>query len=197
MKAGGAARAWTPEEDERLRKLVEADGLYVSAAAPLLGRTPRAAMARARKLGLRSQDYKNWSHEEEQELRRLAEAGEDLSTAAKILGRTEGAVRVKARRMGLLRMKMVPEKERDEPKNAETGTLCWRCENAVPDPERGTGCPWSISGKPVDGWDAVRTFKSGAGDCYYVRACPGFEPDRPREAIRVPYEAYRRLMEEW
>lgn len=194
-KTGKAVKVWTPEEDEQLRKLVMDDGLYISEAAPLLGRTPKAAMARARQLGIRSQNYKNWSHEEEQELRRLMDAGEGILTAAKMLGRTEGAVRTKANLMGL-HMKRMPEKEQNTPKEAASGTLCWQCENAVPDPERGKGCPWSKSGTPVDGWDAIRTSKSEDGESYYVRACPSFEPDKPREAAKLSYEAYRRLMEE-
>ena len=35
-------------------------------------------------------------------------------------------------------------------------TLCWECANAVPSKEKETGCPWSMEGKPVDGWTAKK-----------------------------------------
>lgn len=37
------------------------------------------------------------------------------------------------------------------------GTLCWKCENAVPSSDGTRGCPWSTQLKPVDGWDAVES----------------------------------------
>ncbi|MGM9615700.1 MAG: hypothetical protein ACI3W7_09285 [Oscillospiraceae bacterium] len=204
-KTGKAVKAWTPEEDEQLRKLVMDDGLYISEAAPLLGRTTDAAEARARRLGLWCQRYRNWSEEEERELRQLAEAGETVRSAARLLGRTENAVRQMACKLCVrFRRPTRAEEEREEYREREedtspaaaSGTLCWQCENAVPDPERGKGCPWSKSGKPVDGWDAIRTSKAVDGESYFVRACPSFEPDKPREEARLSYEAYRRLMEE-
>ena len=39
--------------------------------------------------------------------------------------------------------------------DAEGGTLCWRCANAVPNADGSRGCPWSIDLKPVEGWDAI------------------------------------------
>lgn len=33
-------------------------------------------------------------------------------------------------------------------------TLCWFCQNAVPDND-GHGCEWSRHGNPVDGWDVM------------------------------------------
>lgn len=63
-------------------------------------------------------------------------------------------------------------------------TLCWLCRNAVPSPELGTGCSWSMDGKPVDGWDAHRRdvhgykdgkLTAGAIESYRVRLCPKFQ----------------------
>ena len=30
--------------------------------------------------------------------------------------------------------------------------ICWACKHSVPNPEKGTGCPWSLHGEPVKGW---------------------------------------------
>lgn len=201
---GRAVRVWTPEEDEQLRKLIVDDGLYLSEAASVLGRTTSATEARAQRLGIHRERYKNWSDEEESELRNLAEAGENVRSAARLLGRTENAVRQKACEMGVrFRRPTWAEQERKKQEREEkpspaaaTGTLCWRCENAVPDPYRGKGCPWSKSGTPVDGWDAIRTSKAVDGESYFVRACPCFEPDRPQTDTGRLYEGWRQLMEE-
>lgn len=204
-KTGKAFRAWTPEEDERLRKLVMDDGLRISEAAARLGRTTKATSARAKRLGVRVQNYRNWSEEEEAELRRLAEAGETVKTAAGMLGRTENAVRQTACRLGVrFRRPTREEQERDKNREREektspaaaSGTLCWRCENAVPDPVRGKGCPWSKRGTPVDGWDAIRTSKAVDGESFFVRACPGFEPDKPHGENPRLYDGWRQLMEQ-
>lgn len=45
-------------------------------------------------------------------------------------------------------------------------TICWGCENAVPDLEGTRGCPWSREQKPVEGWMA----EQDGG--YTVKECP-------------------------
>lgn len=69
-------------------------------------------------------------------------------------------------------------------------TLCWRCQNAVPD---GThGCPWSEKEKPVPGWNAEQNnllqqyYWRGKTASHYVTSyrvidCPLFVPDLPRK----------------
>ncbi len=57
-------------------------------------------------------------------------------------------------------------------------TLCWRCENAVPN--LGTrGCEWSRCFLPVPGWKAL---DSGECEGFLVEKCPKFRPDR-RKAV--------------
>lgn len=60
-------------------------------------------------------------------------------------------------------------------------SLCWDCAHAVPD-NRGHGCPWSRSFKPVGGWTATEghyySMKNGervANVMYCVKSCPLFE----------------------
>lgn len=68
-------------------------------------------------------------------------------------------------------------------------TLCWRCENAVPDRAGLRGCTWSRRREPVPGWDAEQTwvhFARGIKNknmpdgsvSYYVKACPEFIADK-------------------
>lgn len=66
----------------------------------------------------------------------------------------------------------------------QSETLCWTCANAVPGKE--TGCSWSRSFKPVQGWKAKRRdvkYKDcRAGrlhqiESYEVRKCPEYKPD--------------------
>lgn len=63
-------------------------------------------------------------------------------------------------------------------------TLCWSCQNAVPAlNEEGRyirGCPWSISQKPVKGWDAVPCVTDGL-DTFHVENCPMYVKDPPRQ----------------
>ena len=66
----------------------------------------------------------------------------------------------------------------------KTPTLCWFCQNAVPDND-GHGCEWSRHGNPVDGWDVmpgrIRAKDSRGGSTetksYHVRECPEFVED--------------------
>lgn len=57
-------------------------------------------------------------------------------------------------------------------------TICWECIHSVPNPRTGTGCPWSMDGKPVPGWYARRNdilYSRGLRfESYIVRKCPMF-----------------------
>lgn len=63
-------------------------------------------------------------------------------------------------------------------------TLCWYCQNAVPDND-GHGCSWSARLEPVEGGRAVQSqiySKDGGGDTrriasYRVEDCPQFVED--------------------
>lgn len=66
----------------------------------------------------------------------------------------------------------------------EKVNICFDCTKAV------CGCSWSRSFTPVDGWDAKPDFiwinsgkktKSYKMPTWWVRRCPEFEPDPPRE----------------
>lgn len=51
-------------------------------------------------------------------------------------------------------------------------SLCWKCARAS------NGCAWSISFKPVDGWDAEPTainYNGRITDSFFVKDCPEFE----------------------
>lgn len=61
--------------------------------------------------------------------------------------------------------------------------LCWNCKNAVP--SASTGCSWSRSFVPVDGWDAEETVlyqvangRSTEVRSFHIMYCPEFEDDR-------------------
>lgn len=63
-------------------------------------------------------------------------------------------------------------------------SLCWTCQNAVPNKEN--GCSWSINFKPVKGWDAIRQDVMHNGgkerwtrplESYKVRKCPCYKED--------------------
>lgn len=60
-------------------------------------------------------------------------------------------------------------------------TLCWRCKNAVPDKKKGTGCSWSKSFEPVEGWDAkevqIKLYEGKSCTSYIVKKCPMFKED--------------------
>ena len=42
----------------------------------------------------------------------------------------------------------------------ENQSLCWWCENCVPNKEGTKGCSWSRYFRPVKGWDATPTVQS-------------------------------------
>ena len=68
-------------------------------------------------------------------------------------------------------------------------TLCWRCANSVPNNSTGTGCPWSILFKPVDGWKAEYHPARMLGqnivkETYTVIECPLFVEDISEEKER-------------
>lgn len=65
-------------------------------------------------------------------------------------------------------------------------TKCWFCKHAVPSWDGKCGCSWSLKGKPVIGWVAIRrdlydsahyTYKRC--ESYLVLSCPKFEEDEP------------------
>lgn len=64
-------------------------------------------------------------------------------------------------------------------------SICWFCENAVPNRDGTRGCSWSKAFKPVEGWDAEKTVlftgywnsKRFGTDSYIVKSCPEFIGD--------------------
>lgn len=64
-------------------------------------------------------------------------------------------------------------------------TLCWKCRHAVP--TNTLGCPWSMDGIPIEGWDAdVRIAKEEGHhtrNSYEVHDCPMFLKDRPAQEV--------------
>lgn len=58
-------------------------------------------------------------------------------------------------------------------------TICWQCENAVPDRDGTKGCSWSRDFIPVEGWTAKRRLlliqHNGATTSYTVLKCPLFK----------------------
>ena len=65
----------------------------------------------------------------------------------------------------------------DHPQERPNSTLCWVCKHAVPNPQRGTGCSWSIDFKPVPGWKAKKVVVDRIGGSFLVEECPRFEDD--------------------
>ena len=71
--------------------------------------------------------------------------------------------------------------------NRPSGTLCLYCENAVPNPRTGKGCPWSIDFEPVPGWDAIPVVVAAhnkKADCnsFCVISCPRFSAEPTRHS---------------
>ena len=61
-------------------------------------------------------------------------------------------------------------------------TICWDCENAVPSRDGSKGCPWSVEGKPIQGWTAKRKDvlvivcgRRRKIESYRVKKCPMFK----------------------
>lgn len=78
-------------------------------------------------------------------------------------------------------MRYVPKEYSGKP----NGTLCWYCANSVPNIKKNTGCSWSKSFIPVDGWEAIPVTIPAYGkksDCesYCVCRCPQFEDENMR-----------------
>lgn len=66
-----------------------------------------------------------------------------------------------------------------------TMTLCWSCQNAVPDFKRGCGCSWSNYFKPVEGWKAIETeisVQNAKRRSYIVIECPMYKKDGEGDA---------------
>lgn len=64
------------------------------------------------------------------------------------------------------------------------GTLCWRCENAVPNIEGTRGCSWSKAFTPVPEWWAEKRIIMYDGHpktSYEVILCPEFIAEKPKK----------------
>lgn len=84
----------------------------------------------------------------------------------------------------------MPDREDFKPMSS----LCWRCRNAVPGKD--TGCAWSRSKQPVEGWKAQATELKVYDDIkvasFNVRSCPEYAPDVKQEQ-RPPVVKSRKL----
>lgn len=72
-------------------------------------------------------------------------------------------------------------------------TLCWSCQNSVPG-QSGRGCAWSVQAKPIQGWQAERTYHPDAKKhkgyaSYLVTRCPEYrrEVDYWKRSQMVPW----------
>ena len=110
-----------------------------------------------------------WTEAEIERLKKMKQAGRSYIYIGRALGKTEGAVKMCVQRL------RQSDPDYEEP---VAGTLCWRCVNAVPDPETGAGCPWSRRFEPVEGWTAFpRRYDESTGNhgvSYQVTACPSY-----------------------
>lgn len=70
--------------------------------------------------------------------------------------------------------------------NKILNSICWDCQNAVPNFEKSRGCSWSLGFKPVEGWEAVRQDVAHGDyasqwhreiESYTVINCPCFKKD--------------------
>lgn len=52
--------------------------------------------------------------------------------------------------------KWKPRRTNLDPNLQTSRTICWKCQNAVPD-KHGRGCSWSRNLEPVEGWKALET----------------------------------------
>lgn len=66
-------------------------------------------------------------------------------------------------------------------------SICWTCQNAVPEVKRGKqyGCSWSRCLEPVEGWEAIPVMKATADGAlkagtYRVKECPEYIPDEDK-----------------
>ncbi len=109
-------------------------------------------------------NQKKWTLAETEWLRNLISKGLRYNQISEIMGRTVGSVAGKAMSLGIN-----PMPQRAAKPNS---TICWNCKNAVC-----SGCAWSRSFKPVDGWEAKRETINAGGrflETYTVRSCPQF-----------------------
>lgn len=163
----GYAR-WSDEEDEMLRKLFFEQGLSLAEIGRRMNRPPSTVGKHVSSVRVGAVRGKPWSAEELTALREMAEAGFTVEEIAQELSRGESSIRYMAdkRKLTIAR------------KPKESGTLCWRCLNAVPNPKTGAGCSWSRSFQPVPGWDAEeRPLNNPRGEdiqSYFVKKCPLF-----------------------
>ena len=64
--------------------------------------------------------------------------------------------------------------------DAKNVNICFDCQNAIPNPETGRGCPWSERFEPVEGWTAelaVLNPNWNPSLTYHITACPLFLAD--------------------
>lgn len=40
-------------------------------------------------------------------------------------------------------------------RHCKPATICWNCDNAVPNAKGTNGCEWSLTLEPVPGWEAI------------------------------------------
>lgn len=59
-------------------------------------------------------------------------------------------------------------------------TLCWQCENAVPN-HKGRGCEWSRNFQPVPGWTVKEPQAEDECEGYFVTVCPKFRREVRRK----------------
>ena len=97
------------------------------------------------------------------------------------------------KRWGFENLPPVKPKQKHTPPAVPTTisrTLCWRCANAVPRPQSGLGCSWSVAFVPVEGWVATKTPERKAGDnivkeSYTVKECPMFKEEISEQEERI------------
>lgn len=80
---------------------------------------------------------------------------------------------------------------------ATRGTLCWHCQNAT-----NSGCSWSRSFKPVEGWEATPTIinqgvrrqtgEHELTESFFVHKCPKFIEIPPKKPTPPPKKWYER-----
>lgn len=74
--------------------------------------------------------------------------------------------------------------------------LCFTCQHAVPN-EVDRGCPWSMFGEPVPGWDAVERFIPQNRTCkstYNIKSCPLYLADEIENRVEIPFDKLKEHM---
>ncbi len=81
----------------------------------------------------------------------------------------------------------------------QKGTLCWTCSKAVPKADSYgryiRGCSWSISLKPVEGWDAVPCKKDNLHS-YHVISCPLYAQEAREKVDSNTARGRRKMLKE-